>query len=606
MRANRTPAPVETQRFVDMFEEAEEATLDARENSERDRDYYDGNQLTQAEIDELKRRGQPPIIINRIRRKVNWMKGLEAQRQTDPKAFARTPQGEEDAEAATDALRFVSDNTKWDRARSKCWEDLLVEGTCAVEVVHKQARRGVEVVVNRYDWDRVFIDPYSAENDCSDARYLGAVIWSDVDELKAQHPKLDPEAVQWTLDDSSTSETYDDKPKYFIWGDKTRKRVRIVLLYYRENGTWKWAKFHKGAVLEEGKSPYVNEDGESVCPMVVHSLYMDRDNCRYGFVRDLIHPQDEINKRRSKSLHLLTMRQTKGDKGAVDSVKDMKRELARPDGHIEVNPDMNWELLNTNDLASGQMSLLQEAKNEIDLMGANGALQGEESGSGRAVLARQQGGMVEIASDVAELFYFTNRVFEQMWLRIRQFWTEQRWIRVTDDQKGVRFVGLNQPVTLGDQLSEMPEEQAVQFAGQIGFMGAADPRVGQVVGIRNVVSEMDVDIIIEEVPDQVSMDAEQFQAIMGLGPALIQSNPAYAPVVNELLIEVAPGLRSKAKERLREAMEEVKNQGGVDPMAAQMQFEKAHADIRATHAKASRDEASATASLTQPFAAAGA
>ena len=77
----------ELQALVRMFDDAEDATYDARERAERDRDYFDGKQLTTKEIAELNKRGQPPLKFNRIRGKVDWYKGLEAQRRTDPKAY---------------------------------------------------------------------------------------------------------------------------------------------------------------------------------------------------------------------------------------------------------------------------------------------------------------------------------------------------------------------------------------------------------------------------------------------------------------------------------------------------------------------------------------
>ena len=63
----------------------------------------------------------------------------------------------------------------------------------------------------------------------------------------------------------------------------------------------------------------------SWCPLFMQSAYVDRNNNRYGEVRPMISPQDEINKRRSKALHLLTMRQTKAERGAVDDVDLMKQ-----------------------------------------------------------------------------------------------------------------------------------------------------------------------------------------------------------------------------------------------------------------------------------------
>ena len=50
-------------------------------------------------------------------------------------------------------------------------------------------------------------------------------------------------------------------------------------------------------------------------------------------------------------------------------------------------------------MAAANFQMLQVAMNEVDLLGPNAALSGknENDMSGRAILAQQQGGMVEVA-----------------------------------------------------------------------------------------------------------------------------------------------------------------------------------------------------------------
>ena len=568
------------------FEQAEDATREARERSERDRDYYDGWQLTDDEIAQLKARGQPPVVINRIKPKIDWLRGLEAQRRTDPRAFPRTPQHEQDAEAATDAIKFVCDNQNFDAVASTTFENMLIEGFGGCEVTHRQTRKGVEIVITPLHWDRIFYDPHSRKADFSDARFLGYVVWMDTSEAKRRWPEA-AEGIDHTV--ANLGETYDDRPDRFKWADRQRSRVRIVQMWYREGATWHWCIFSGESKLQSGPSPYVDGDGNSLCPMEIQSAYVDRENQRYGVARSMIDVQDEINRRRSKALHLLTMRQTLSERGAVDSVAAMKRELARPDGHVEVTPDMRFEILNTNDLSAGQFSLLQEAKNEIEGMAAASVLGGQEgaSASGRAVLAKQQGAMVELAPIFDRFQMWKKRVYEQIWARVRQLWTEERWIRVTDDERNVRFVGLNQPVTLADQLREMPEQQALGMARQIGLV-PGDPRLAMPVGIRNNVAELEVDIILDEGPDAPTLEGETFEALVQL------ASSGAVPIPPEMLVEVTPGLRRDAKDRLLQAMQAQQQQAAQQAQSeAAREDAKARAEIDADAAKALADQAQA-------------
>lgn len=548
----------DTSQFETWFSSAEDATVDARQEAERARDYTDGIQLTAAEVAELKRRGQPPVVINRIRRKIEWLRGLEVKQRTDPKAFPRTPQHQDDAESVTDAIRFVCDDQDWDGVRSDVYDNFLVEGFGGCEVIHTTNKRGdIDVKINAYPWDRLFYDPFSRRDDFSDARYKGVVLWMDGQDFKADYPKhadaVDAMASQYS---ESMSNTYGDRPAD-KWYDGKRNRVRVILMWHRKGGVWHWVKFIRGSTLEEGESPYVDDEGESVCPLILQSAYVGRDNCRYGIVRDMFDPQDEVNKRRSKALHSINSRQTMGIKGAVNSVAELKRELAKPDGHVELTLEAfeeaarmgikPFEIIQTGDQTQGQIALMQEAKNEIDLLGANSALEGEtgESTSGRAVLARQQGGMIEIAALNDKLHRFTRTVYRHIWMRIKQFWTGERWVRVTDDESTARFVGINQRITLEQKLGEVDPQQAQAIAMQM-MLQPGDPRLQQVVEVRNNVQELDVDIILEEVPDRVTLEGEVFEALLKYGPQL-------PPAV---LIEADPTLPSKKKEKLLELMQQ--------------------------------------------------
>ena len=255
----------------------------------------------------------------------------------------------------------------------------------------------------------------------------------------------------------------------------------------------------------------------------------------------MIGPQDEINKRRSKALHLISVRQIKAEKGAVDDVEKTRKELARPDGYIEHNPGTELEVLDTGDMAASQFSLLQEAKQEIDLMGPNASMQGKDSKapSGRAILASQQGGYIELEPMMDGLRQWQREIYHATWNRVRQYWTEEKWIRVTDDEKNLKWVGLNQPVTVRDQLMEQHPEQAQQIQQD------PNPQLDQVVEVRNQVSEIDVDIVIEEAPDIVTLQAEQFEELAKLSGA--------GGIPPDMLVEMS-SLRTETKEKVLERM----------------------------------------------------
>src|SRR4029077_5286294 len=110
--------------LVRWFEESELARQDEIRLAENDSSYHDHVQWTKDELDELKKRGQPAIVINKVHDKVQLLCGMERKARTDPKAFARTPAEEDRADAATQALRYISDDNNFSLVRSAVFENM--------------------------------------------------------------------------------------------------------------------------------------------------------------------------------------------------------------------------------------------------------------------------------------------------------------------------------------------------------------------------------------------------------------------------------------------------------------------------------------------------
>jgi hypothetical protein len=204
-------------------------------------------QWTAAEVAILKKRGQPYDPFNRIRRKIDYICGAEQQARTDPKAYPRTPKHEQDAEAATDALRFVAEKQQLDEVFSDIFQDMLVEGYGGLEVEVAESKKGdTEIKVQRYAWDRLFYDPHSVRHDFSDANFFGAVVWMSLDRAKTLYPDVADE-IETTSHNETPAETYEDKPHhqfYHVTGQ--RSRVKIVKIWYRREGEWHWCEFTGG------------------------------------------------------------------------------------------------------------------------------------------------------------------------------------------------------------------------------------------------------------------------------------------------------------------------------------------------------------------------
>ncbi len=580
MKKKATPDDGALARLVEYYEDSVSTTAENRRLAERDRDYVDNKQWTAEEKEELEvKRKQPCITINRIKPKVDFLLGTERQTRTDPRAYPRNPMDEKSSEMATDALRYVADCNDFDSIRSEAFENLIVEGAGAA-IVEMDAKRKIKIRL--IPWDRFFFDPHSRARDFSDALYVGIVLWMDQSQVKATFSETAEDV--WANCLEETSETYADRPKS-MWISANRKRVKVVEIYYMEGAEWMTCTFTKGGYLRTpAASGYMDEDNVPCNPICAMSAHVDRENNRYGVVRQLIGVQDEINKRRSKALHLISVRQIQVERGAVDNINTIRNELAKPDGVIETNPGSAFQILPTNDMAQGNMALLQEAKQEIDAVGANAALQGkqEQSASGRALQSRQQAGLVELGPVFDSLRQWQRAIYRQVWYRIKQFWDGPMWVRVTDDEKNLKYVGVN--ITQGEKALQQAREQGAtpEQLQELQMQIQMDPRM-QMPAEETQVARMDMDIIVAESPDTVNLQGEQFEMLV----QMYQANPQAIPF--DLVIE-ASSLRNKDKllERMKgdDNPQAKEAKAREQQMAQQLQMRGATAEIAGKEADA--------------------
>jgi hypothetical protein len=590
MASSVAPAPPAPEVALDtykrLFQEARDLTQTAREYAKRHRRYYDGK------IDEklqkaLRRKRQPDFTINRIRPGIEGMVGVVERGKSDPRAWPRTPQDEASSEVATDTLRYVSDINRWHQNKLKVFRNMLVEGTAAVLI---EVDAQFEVRLQRIRFEEFFYDPYSREPDFSDASYMGVAKWQYVDEIIAAYPEHETALrLASSLGDTGDA-TWADRPHdngSTMWTDPRRKRMLRVEMYKRERGEWLKCAFVGSLKLEEGVSPYQDNDGKPCNPIEAVSAYVDDENQRYGVVADMTGPQDEINTYRRRAAHHATFRQVQESDpvAAYADPEEVRREAAKPDGVIppgySIVPNDKFQL---------DIALLQEAKGEIERIGPAPEVLGRQSASasGRAQLIRQQAGMTELAHLFAGLEDQELRVFRQIWARVRQYWKAPKFIRVTDDENAVKFVQINEPVVVGERPVMDP---ATGFAKY-------DPVTRQivmepVVEVRNNVAQMGVDIIVDSTPDTANVQQEQYAALVELakvgalgpnpGPFLLKASSL--PKKRELLEQLEQGSQPQQPSPEQEA-------------ATRLALEGEAASVEKTRAQARQAEANALKTMS--------
>lgn len=522
-------------RFV---EDAQTTLSPFREDSRLSRTYYDGpGQLTEAMRSILRDRRQPEIYENYIKTSIDGAVGVIDANHTDPLAYPREPDMADAADVVSDTLRYAADINHFNIIKADCWENALIEGAYAVVV---EGGPNADVTITRIEFDEFFYDPRSRRPDYKDALYMGAAKWMYADQLSLLYPEF---ALQLSgelgsdggagasISVGGVGITWEDKPLNApMWLDAKHRRIMVIDMYYIDGGQWCRAVFCALGIMEQGISAYLDDKGQPRNPMEAGSCYVGgKELDRYGAVRDMRSPQDEINSRRSKSLHLLNVRQVQQvDPNAppVD-VEIVRKEAARPDGVIPPG----WQILPTQNLIEGHMELLAESRTFITRIAPDPSqLEGAgEDASGRALQIRQQAQMMQLQRPIGRFLDWEKRVYEAVWATCRQFWTDAKWIRVTHDDEAPQFIQINETV--------VPGVPAVGPDGQPIMGPNGQPQWQTPPQTKNRIAEMNVDILVDQVPESGSLQQEVWKELV----ALAKSDPAIAQVLTpEMLIQLSP------------------------------------------------------------------
>jgi hypothetical protein len=515
------------------------------------RRYRHGSQYTDEQTAVYNKRKQPIVTYNRIAPKVNGVVGLIEKLRQAPKAYPRTPKEEAGADLATAVVRYVVDEQQFKTISPFCGQDAAIDGLSGIELVLEQGDQGdPEVGLVKVEGDDFFYDPRSFDLDFADARYMGVAKWLDLEMAIEMFPDKEQD-IRDSVESGSDLTTNSDRENKWYISDGDIKRVRVVDHWYQMKGDWCYCIYTGSVKLAEGKSYFTDQKGKTVCKFVMFSANVDQDGDRYGFVRQFKSVQDEINQRRSKSLHILNSRRILAEDGAFDDIEKTRLEAIRPDGVVihnkgfEASFDDGIKMQET----EAQLKFLQEAKEELDSYGPTLSLVGDIGAnlSGRAISLQQQAGIAQLGPFMVSYKAWKLRVYRAIWNAVRQHWKSERWIRVTDDENSVNFVGLNQVGT--NPMTGMPT-------------------------MVNQVSSLDVDIIMEEGPDTINMMADTWEALS----ALAQNGAEIPPAI---LLELAPGIDATTRKRLIDKMSQ------PDPMqeqAKQLELAQVQAKVQDTQA----------------------
>lgn len=486
-------------RIMGMYRAELDRQRENREQMAIDEDFYDSIQWDEEDAQVLRERGQQPISYNVIATSVNWVIGSEKRGRIDFKVLPRKKEDGQPAQRKTELLKYLSSVNHTPFHRSRAFEDTVKVGIGWIEDGADEENDG-EIVYSRYEsWRNILWDSASTSLDLKDARYIFRSKWVDLDYATAMFPErtaMLTEAAQDSLgylgDMDSGDEAMDQQENANILGDQefSRKRVRLIECWVRipkrvkrlaggdfsgdifdeesiahseqvEMGSARvaertMARMHCAILTEAGlvyfdETPYRHNE----FPFTpIWGYRRGRDNMPYGMIRNLRDIQQDINKRASKALAILSSNKAFVEEGSVPDIDEFSEEVARPDAVIVYKKGYNPPAIQADrDLAAGHMQLMQQSIGMIQqASGVTDELMGRRTNatSGIAIQARQDQGSLATAKFFDNLRFANQLQGEKQLSLVGQYFDEEKSFRITNQRGVPEFITINDGLPQND------------------------------------------------------------------------------------------------------------------------------------------------------------
>lgn len=494
------------------FRQAQSSQYENRAKMARAERFYDNEQWEEEDKLELEERGQAPLVFNKIHPTINWILGMERKSRVEAKVLARNKDKTVSAEAKTKLLKYIDDVNMTAYHRSQAFADATKVGVGWLEVGVRDDT-DEPLFVQRESWRNIWYDDLSAHMDYNrDGRYQFRSKWVDLDIAQSMFPdrtfELETEAQNVSrlypmgtegdgdvgigrYDEVTGRSVYPGVGNYIedlTTTTSMRIRVRLIEAWYKEtcsckclsieNSPLKGTIFnesdrHQVAAIGSGRASLVDSVRQRMRVMIYcgstvlydcaspyrHNRYpfipiwcyrRGKDNSPYGVIEALIDPQIDLNKRKSKALHILSSNKFIADDNASNNWEEFRTEAARPDGIIRKTPNSVVTPINENQIAREQLELAKDDERFIqDVSGVTNENLGKDSNieSGVGIRAKQTQGMIATSVAFDNLNMAIQMCGEVEISLIEQFYDEQKVIRLLSDKNAASYMEINAPGT---------------------------------------------------------------------------------------------------------------------------------------------------------------
>jgi len=460
-------------------------------------EYYRGDQWDPDDQAALESEGRPALTINTILPTVNTILGEQSTRRADIQFKPRRGGDQDVAHTLTKLYLQISDNNKLDWVEQQVFSDGLImdgRGFFDVRMDFSDHVEG-EVRITAKDPLDILIDPDAKDSDPKTWNEVFESKWMTLDEIEELYGKdksdrllfvaengmsFGPDSVEYQETRFGDTASNDDYFGAGVPGDEEYRNVKALRVIERQHkkisrvqcfvdpdtgdqrqapDEWSDAKNKKFAkqynlsliskvirkirwtvtcdqiVLHDDWSPY---NQFTVIPFFCYF----RRGRPFGVVRNLLSPQEQLNKIASQELHIVNTTANSGWMVEAGSLVGMTADDLEEHG-AETGLVLEYargtqppSKIQPNQIPTGLDRIAMKAAANIKtISGVNDSMLGTDSAevSGIAIQAKQNRGAIMIQVPLDNLRKSRQYLAESILNLIQTFYTEQRVIQVTNE-----------------------------------------------------------------------------------------------------------------------------------------------------------------------------
>ena len=458
--------------------------------------YYRGDQWDEFDMQELDDQGRPALTINTILPTINAVLGEQSTKKADIQFKPRGGGNQDVADVLTKVYQQIADNNKLDWIENQVFSDGLIQdrGYFDVRIDFSDHVMG-EVRIEAKDPLDILIDPDAKHYDPRTWNEIFETKWMSIDEIEEIYGQEQADKLRMLAETGTTlgadsmefeEERYGDTEEYnygqqYPTDPENARMLRSIRVierqYYRlkdcmfyldpvtgdmREVPYNWSKKKREnfadtfgldilnktvrkvrwtvtadtVVLFDDWSPYRN------FTIVPYFPYFRRGK-PFGMVRNLLSPQEQLNKITSQELHIVNTTANSGwivENGSLAGMTadDLEEHGAETGLVLEFNRGSTPPAkIPPNQIPTGLDRLGQKAAANIkQISGITDAMLGQDSAevSGVAIQAKQNRGSMLLQVPLTNLSKTRQYLAESILHLVQGFYTEERVIQITDEE----------------------------------------------------------------------------------------------------------------------------------------------------------------------------